>query len=693
MYTFIDKKLLLSGLIVFGLFHGLIAQDFRAHAPEPGPAKPIEIASPDQFALDNGMKVILVENHKIPVVNFQLFINRDPLVEGEFAGFSTMAGDLLATGTTSRTKAEIDEAIDFIGASMTTSSTGAFGSTLTKHADAFLDVYSDVILNPVFPEEEFEKLKTQTLSGLAAAKAEPESIANNVVSKVNYGPEHPYGEVQTEETTKAITLQKCKDYYQDYFKPNLAFLVIVGDANHDQAMAWAEKYFGTWKPGPVPRTVVSPVPLPEETAVRFADKSGAVQSVIQVTQPVDLKPGDKDVIAVRLMNNILGYGGFSGRLFQDLREDKGYTYGAYSSLNSDPYVALFNAETSVRNEVTDSSVEAILYEINKIREEPVSDKELQLTKNITSGQFARAMERPQTIATFALNIARYGLPEDYYQTYLQRMEAVTVADIQRVARKYLQPDHLNIVVVGNKDEVVDKLKAFGPLYYYDNNGDPVQINATDISDVTPESVIKGYLQAIGGESKVGQIKNVKAEMVAKTPMGEISMEVMHKDNMKSVMKLSAQGMVVQEQRFDGEKAMISQMGNKELIDDPAMVNRFKENAAYFEDLKFLQDGYHIEIKGVENVDGIPAYRLVVTSPAGSISTYFYALESTLKIRQVQSADGNTTNIDYKDYEDHDGILVPKIMSISGSTPVPMSFELSSIEFNPELEDAWFSVDN
>ena len=693
MYTFIDKKLLLSGLIVFGLFHGLIAQDFRAYAPEPGPAKPIEIASPDQFALDNGMKVILVENHKIPVVNFQLFINRDPLVEGEFAGFSTMAGDLLATGTTSRTKAEIDAAIDFIGASMTTSSTGAFGSTLTKHADAFLDVYSDVILNPVFPEEEFEKLKTQTLSGLAAAKAEPESIANNVVSKVNYGPEHPYGEVQTEETTKAITLQKCKDYYQDYFKPNLAFLVIVGDANHDQAMAWAEKYFGTWKPGPVPRTVVSPVPLPEETAVRFADKSGAVQSVIQVTQPVDLKPGDKDVIAVRLMNNILGYGGFSGRLFQDLREDKGYTYGAYSSLNSDPYVALFNAETSVRNEVTDSSVEAILYEINKIREEPVSDKELQLTKNITSGQFARAMERPQTIATFALNIARYGLPEDYYQTYLQRMEAVTVADIQRVARKYLQPDHLNIVVVGNKDEVVDKLKAFGPLYYYDNNGDPVQINATDISDVTPESVRKGYLQAIGGVSKVGQIKNVKAEMVAKTPMGEISMEVMHKDNMKSVMKLSAQGMVVQEQRFDGEKAMISQMGNKELIDDPAMVNRFKENAAYFEDLKFLQDGYHIEIKGVENVDGIPAYRLVVTSPAGSISTYFYALESKLKIRQVQSADGNTTNIDYKDYEDHDGILVPKIMSISGSTPVPMSFELSSIEFNPELEDAWFSVDN
>ncbi|HRV83304.1 MAG TPA: insulinase family protein [Saprospiraceae bacterium] len=693
MNTFIDKKLLLSGLIVFGLFHGLIAQDFRAHAPEPGPAKPIEIASPDQFALENGMKVILVENHKIPVVNFQLFINRDPLVEGEFAGFSTMAGDLLATGTTSRTKAEIDAAIDFIGASMTTSSTGAFGSTLTKHADAFLDVYSDVILNPVFPEEEFEKLKTQTLSGLAAAKAEPESIANNVVSKVNYGPEHPYGEVQTEETTKAITLQKCKDYYQDYFKPNLAFLVIVGDANHDQAMAWAEKYFGTWKPGPVPRTVVSPVPLPEETAVRFADKSGAVQSVIQVTQPVDLKPGDKDVIAVRLMNNILGYGGFSGRLFQDLREDKGYTYGAYSSLNSDPYVALFNAETSVRNEVTDSSVEAILYEINKIREEPVSDKELQLTKNITSGQFARAMERPQTIATFALNIARYGLPEDYYQTYLQRMEAVTVADIQRVARKYLQPDHLNIVVVGNKDEVVDKLKAFGPLYYYDNNGDPVQINATDISDVTPESVIKGYLQAIGGVSKVGQIKNVKAEMVAKTPMGEISMEVMHKDNMKSVMKISAQGMVVQEQRFDGEKAMISQMGNKELIDDPAMVNRFKENAAYFEDLKFLQDGYHIEIKGVENVDGIPAYRLVVTSPAGSISTYFYALESKLKIRQVQSADGNTTNIDYKDYEDHHGILVPKIMSISGSTPVPMSFELSSIEFNPELEDAWFSVDN
>lgn len=692
MHTFNYKKYLLPALMTAGLFQGLIAQDFRAHAPEPGPAKPIEIATSDQFELENGLKVILVENHKIPVVNFQLFINRDPLVEGEFAGFSSMAGDLLATGTTSRTKADVDEAIDFIGASLSTSSTGAFGSTLTKHADAFLDVFSDVILNPVFPEEEFTKLKTQMLSNLAAAKAEPESIASNVVSKVNYGAEHPYGEVQTEQTTNAITLQKCKDYYQDYFKPNLAFLVIVGDASHDQAKSWAEKYFGNWKPGPVPRTVVLPVALPEETAVRFADKSGAVQSVIQVTQPVDLKPGDKDVIAVRLMNNILGYGGFSGRLFQDLREDKGYTYGAYSSLNSDPYVALFNAETSVRNEVTDSSVEAILYEIKRIRDEPVTEKELQLTKNITSGQFARAMERPQTIASFALNIARYGLPADYYQTYLQRMEDVTIADIQRVARKYLQPDHLNIVVVGNKDEVVDHLKDFGPLYYYDNNGDPVEINTTDVSNVSPESVIKGYLEAIGGENKLNQIKNVKAEMVAKTPMGEISMEVIHKGNAKSVTKISAQGMVVQEQRFDGEKIQFSQMGNKEVIDDPAMVNRFKESAAYFEDLKFLQDGYVAEVKGVENIEGVPAYKIEVTSPSGLSSTYYYAVDSKLKIRQVQSDEGNTTNIDYKDYEDHDGILVPKIMSISGSTPVPMSFELSSIEFNPDLDDTLFSIE-
>lgn len=692
MRTLIHKRLALLVAVLSVALTQMFGQDFRAHAPEPGPAKPIEIAKPDQFALPNGLKVILVENHKVPVVNFQMFINRDPLLEGEYAGYASMAGDLLATGTTTRTKAEVDEAIDFIGATLSTSSTGAFGSTLTKHIEPFLDVFADVILHPVFPEEEFEKLKTQTLSNLAAAKDDPGSIAQNVFSKVNFGADHPYGEVQTEASTNAITLEKCKEYYHDYFKPNLAYLVVVGDANHDQVMQWATQYFGAWEAAPVPRTVMPDVELPEETSIQFADKTGAVQSVIRVTQPVELKPGGADVIAVRLMNNILGYGGFSGRLFQNLREKHGYTYGAYSSLSSDPFVGNFDAETNVRNEVTDSSITAILDEINRIRNEKVSQEELQLTKNITSGQFARVMERPQTIANFALNIARYDLPPDYYQTYLQRMEKITTDDIQRVARKYLRPDHLNIVVVGNKDEVLDQLQPFGTVHFYDFYGDPIELDNMEVGDVSAEQIVQDYLDAIGGRAKIGAIKDVKAEMMAKTPMGEISMELLHKNDNKSAMKLSAQGMVVQEQRFDGNKALISQMGNKKVIEDAETVARFKEDAHYFEDEFFLDEGYQMEVKGVEKIEGTPAYKVVVTSPSGRLSTYYYAVDSKLKVRQIQSEQGNTTNIDYADYQDHEGVLIPHKMTISGSTPVPMSFEITAIQFNQGLDDALFSTD-
>ncbi|MEO5907537.1 MAG: pitrilysin family protein, partial [Saprospiraceae bacterium] len=380
--------------------------DFRSSAPKAGPARPIEIGDSYQFTLANGLKVIVVENHKLPQISYQLSIDRDPILEKEKAGLSGIAGALLATGTVNKSKAEIDEAVDYIGASLRTSPTGGYASSLTKHTDKILALFSEVILKPAFPEAEFEKIKTQTLSGLQTNKDDPNAISQNVSNALIYGVDHPYGEITNEITVANITLQDTKDYYRDYFKPGNAYLVIVGEITPDVAKAKAEKYFGGWGGGSTPKYVYAfPKPI-DNTAVAFVDKSGAVQSVINITYAVQMKPGDQDEIAAEVMNTILG-SGFSGRLYRNLREDKAYTYGANSDLNSDKLVGAFTANASVRNEVTDSAIVQFMIELNKLKNEQVTQTELELAKSYIAGAFARSLESPQTVANFALNTNKY----------------------------------------------------------------------------------------------------------------------------------------------------------------------------------------------------------------------------------------------------------------------------------------------
>ncbi|NNE27154.1 MAG: insulinase family protein, partial [Saprospiraceae bacterium] len=243
---------------------------WRSNAPDAAPARAIKMGEYNVFDLDNGLKVIVVENHKLPRVSYQLSLRNLPVMEGDQVGYQGFAGSLMSRGTSSKSKADIDKAIDFIGASMNTSPNGVFGSSLTKHQDKLLSIMTDVLYNPSFPQDEFEKLKTQALSGIQTSKTDPNSIAANVASKVNYGEDHPYGEVQTEETINNIELQNCVSYYKTYFKPNNAYLTIVGDITPAEAKAKAMKYFGDWKSGNVPEHSYKMPTKPSEPRVCVA---------------------------------------------------------------------------------------------------------------------------------------------------------------------------------------------------------------------------------------------------------------------------------------------------------------------------------------------------------------------------------------------------------------------------------------
>ncbi|MFT5168927.1 MAG: zinc protease, partial [Saprospiraceae bacterium] len=296
-----------------------MGEDFRTKSPTPGPAPKIQLGSYEQFELGNGLKVIVVENNKLPRVTFSLSLEADPFMENDHIGAAEIAGQLMSHGTTTRTKAQIDEEVDFMGATLNSSFSGMYAASLKKHTDNLLQVMSDVLLNPGFSAEEFEKVKKQTLSGLASSKDDPNAIAGNVASVLRYGKDHPYGEIVTEETVANITLDNCKDYYKNYYRPNVAYLVVVGDIKTKDAKTLVEKYFSKWQKEIVPTfDFVKPV-MPETTTIDFVNKPGAVQSVINVTYPIEFQTGSPDAIKAAVMNTLLG-GFFRSRLNGNLRE-------------------------------------------------------------------------------------------------------------------------------------------------------------------------------------------------------------------------------------------------------------------------------------------------------------------------------------------------------------------------------------
>ena len=666
---------------------------WRSAAPSAGPAREIKLGEYTSFDLENGLKVITVENHKIPRVSYQLSLNNDAILEGDQVGYVSMAGNLMSTGTTTKTKAQIDEAIDYIGANLNTTGNGVFASSLKKHSEKLLEIMTDVLYNPAFPQEEFDKMKTQTLSGLANTKTNPDAMAGNVAAVLNYGMDHPYGEIQNESHVNNMTLEKCKSYYNDYFKPNNAYLVIVGDITPAEAKANAEQYFGGWKSGEVPMTKYTNPVAPNGTQVAFANKDGAVQSVIRVTYPVDLKPGANDLVKARVMNNILGGGIFSGRLMQNLREDKAYTYGARSSLSSDELVGNFNAFASVRNAVTDSSVIQFLYEMNRLRDEPISEEDLQLVKNSMAGSFARSLESPQTIARFARNTYKFNLPKDYYQTYLQRLDAVTVADVSAMANKYIRPDNAYIVVAGSKDDVAENLKQFdsdGEIDFYDAFGKKLEEQEGALPEgLDGKKLVSDYLTALGGMDKLKSVNTIVTKMSMELMGQKAGMEMGQKDNKMYYSEMSMAGNVVQAQRYDGVKAVVSGMGQSQTITEGPQLQTMKDQAVTFAQLDYLGDGYVLNLKGVEDVNGEKAYKVEVVKPSGDKSYEFYSVKSGLIIRSTQTQDGpsgepSTITTDMKDYKTVDGIMFPHVISITGVMPVPLVMNVDSYEVNPEI---------
>jgi zinc protease len=680
-------------LMALILTNSVFAQLDRSQRPAPAAAQKINIPASQVFTTANGITVILSENHKIPKVSIELSLGNTPRLEGSKAGLADFTGSLLMSGTTTRSKDQLDREIDFIGANLSAGSSSMYLSCLTKHLSKGLDLMTDVLYNANFPESEIERIRKQNLSGLQSTKADAGEMASNATRAVNF-PNHPLGEIMTEATLQTISREDMLAYYKSTFTPKGSYLVVVGDISRAETEALVQTYFATWQGGPAYQAELGKGQFDKGNRVIFVKKPGAVQSVVYVTFPIDIRAGHKDQLALNVLNGILGGGGFGTRLMQNLREDKAYTYGCYSSLNITENGSWMSAGGNFKNAVTDSAITEILKEFAGIIEAQVTDEELSLTKNNMAGGFARSLERPQTIARFALNTIKQKLAPDYYQNYLQQLEAITKEDVLRVAQQYFTAKNCHIIVVGN-EEILSKLLPFdsdGKIEKLDAFG--AAIKETRTADISADELIDNYAMALTGtSSKKAAIKKVKAiksyVRVSEISSAQIPFALSSTDyfwdGSKEASKMEMPGMVLQKSYFDGTSGYtFSMQGGREDL-KAEEISAKQKASGLIPELNYKSKGMNYEIKGIENIDGEDCYVLYTTDGESESFDYFSSTSfmklRTTNLRKMEDELIETTTT-YSDYKDINGFKFGHTFSLSVGK-MTLSGTVKSIEVNPK----------
>ncbi len=685
-------------ITLFLLSVGVNAQIDRSKQPKPGPAPKITLEVPEEFVLDNGMKVLVVENHKLPRISYNLNIDNSPITEGDKAGVSSLLGAMLGNGTTNISKDDFNEEIDFLGASLNFGSQSAFASALSKYSERMLELMADAAINPLLTEEEFQKEKDKLIEGLKTQEKSVDAVAGRVGGALSYGVKHPYGEFLTEETVNNVSLENVNAFYQKYFNPNKAYLVIVGDVDFNTIKEQVETYFGKWKKSiVVTSNVIAVNPNVQYTQINFVDMPNAVQSNISLTNNVDLKMKDEDYHSVLITNKILG-GGFSSYLNMNLREEHGYTYGARSNVGTSRYNASrFTAGAAVRNAVTDSAVVQTLKEIKRIKNEEVSDEDLANAKAKYVGDFVLALERPQTIARYALNIKLNDLPEDFYATYLEKINAVSKEDVKRVANTYFKAENARVIVVGKGSEVLSNLEKTGiPIKYFDKYANPVEKPefTKPIPDgITIQSVIENYIIAIGGKDNTTAVKTVHAsadvtiEGAPFAPKAEIKQMAPNKESIE----MSIEGMgVIMKQKFNGETGYTEQQGQKKDMDSDMLENQ-KSKITLFPEL-YYDDTYTLSLESLTTIDGDDVYKVKIEKDGKSSLRYYNAETGLLnRVERTVTIGGKETQsiVDYSKYSPVKGVQFPYHQIIK-SGPQTIIFNINNVIVNEGVSNEDFN---
>ena len=638
---------------------------------------------------------MVVENNKLPRVNYSFRFDRNPIFEGEKAGVLTLLGSMLGNGTTTISKDEFNEEVDFLGASINVGFGSASAFTLTKNNERVLELFSDAIINPLLTNEEFDKEKEKLIEGLKSNKKSIDAISGRVGNALSYGKNHVYGEFISEETLNNVTYEDVLEYHEKYFIPNNAYIVIIGDINYKEIKTSINNRFSQWTKG---KNIETSKPLLTEnvslTEVNFIDLPSATQSSISITNNVDLMMTDEDYFSALMTNDILGGGG-AGYLFKNLREDKGYTYGAYSSIGSSRYgVAKFSAGAKVRNMVTDSAVTEIVKEISRIRLEKVDPELLKNAKAKYVGSFIRRAENPQTIAGYALNIKFNNLPEDFYENYLENINAVSQEDVMRVANKYFKIANSRIIVVGKGSDVVQNLEEVGfPVNYFDEYANPVPkpvFNKSIPEGMSALDVMNNYIKAIGGKTLLSSVNTLVTKASVTLPGAPFKPEAISKKMMpnKSIDEWTAPMGLILKQTFSGEKGYREglMMGGQKTMMTDEEIEEAKNVEGIFDEIYFTAD--QIELINISAIDGEDVYKVKVIKNDKTSYRYYSTESGYLVSVDSEDANKNIVSVKYGDYKNVEGLWAPHLMQINQGGQV-IEFITKEVLINTPLKDSDF----
>ena len=695
----IVKNIILILAIVFT--GSLYSQLDRSIVPESGPSPEIFFGKPQTFKLENGLTVLVVENNKLPRASASLSFDNPLIYEGEVAGVSSILAEMIGNGTQSISKEDFIEEVDYMGASVSVTGSGAFAGSLKRYFPRVLELMASAVLEPLLTQEEFDNQKNLIKESLKTSDKDVSTAASRVQDLITYGPEHPNGEFISQESLDRATLKDAIDFYNNYSSPNNAYLVIIGDIEFEKVKSKIIELFSSWESKEVTSESFPQPESPSETEIIFVDMPNGVQSVVSVMNTVDFNKKESDYFSALVANRILGGGG-AGRLFNNLREDKGWTYGSYSGISeSDKTKGIVIAQAQVRNEVVDSAAVELLMELDKMRNTLVTDEEINSAKAKYTGNFVMSLEDPSTIAGIALNIITEDLPEDYYNSFLENINNVSKEDIQKASQNYFTPNKTRIFITGKGSEILDKVdnieyngKEFS-IRYFDKFGNEIQRPDYSVStNVSAEGIVSNYINSIGGRDRLEKVESIEISGNANLNMQGQSFVLefysLKNNQNQSLATVTAGGMMVQKSVFNKYQGYNEVNGQRIPLTDSELENAIIDSAL-FSELNY--DFSTIELIGTSVVNDEKVYEIKITDN----KTEYYSIESGLKVKEIETTEveGNQIVVEttVNEYEEVDGVLIPsEINQVTPALPIPggITIKFSKIKLDVKTSDSDFN---
>ncbi|HYM20223.1 MAG TPA: insulinase family protein [Candidatus Kapabacteria bacterium] len=692
------KKFLSLAIVALMCFSAINsnAQVDRSKKPEPGPLPKSAVPPFQEITLKNGLRIVIVEDHTQPLVYFRTLVLSGNAQDAGSIGAAEAVTDLLEKGTTTMNADDIAKKLDFFGASLGASSTvddiNVSIGCLKRDMDKVLPIYADVIKNPIFPATELEKYKSEQISALQAARQRPGELGRKMGRKMTYDV-HPYGNIATDSTVKALTVEVLKTWHGQHFCAKNSIIAVVGDITESEIKPVLEKQFGSWKSGMLYQPMYPVVEPKQGLTISLVDRPGSKQSTVRL-QHLGVAVTSPDFDRASLVMSIFagnGVIGFANRLFQNIREKHGYTYTPGGSLTKSVDRGVMVAVAEVRNSVTDSALDQMLLEYRRLSTEAISDNELNFAKGLIAGKFMMDLADRQNTAGLVLSTLEYGLPKDYYSTYPERVSKFTSAELQDVAKRVFPPNDISVIVVGDASQILPMLQKFGKVNVYDLDLKPKKDVAVHISPTT--SVVADVINKMYAglnRSEYEKVKNRKVEGTVTLELGggpqTLPFEEITAAPNKKYQKLDLGAPMIIEMRIDGTNVYEYQ-GMRGGPADPTTAHHELGQSAFDEELHVTDQGYNVTLEGVTLVPAGAAYILDVMKPGGYHEKWYVDTTSGYITRKDLIEKEGTETQDYSDFRVVDGTPYPFKVEIHGAGD--QTVEIKSIKNNTSIDDTLF----